>query len=81
VRVVAERDITQVTEAIHQALPEAIGEMVTAWSLVAETITEDGYRATWWLTAEGQLDSTTLGHVRHVDHAIAARMVVERMER
>jgi hypothetical protein len=78
---VADRDITQVTEAISQALPEATGEMVVAWTLVANTITEDGYRATWWLTTEGQLDETTLGHVRHVDHAIAARMVVERMER
>ena len=76
----ADRDLDEITEAVEQALPGALGEMVTAWSLVAETITEDGYRATWWLTTKGQLDSTTLGHVRHVDHAIAARMVVERME-
>jgi len=69
-----------VQQRFDDLIPDAVGELVTAWTVVVDTITDDGEKATWYLTARGQTPTTTLGHARWVDHKIAAAVIADRLD-
>lgn len=70
----ADYTVDEVHDRVRDALAAAVGEVVTGWTLVIDTITDEGTPATWWLVQDDQPIILTLGHVRYVDHKIAAAL-------